>query len=199
MNRYAYLNELSNCIQNELPADEYNNVMQYYTEYFVDAGADKEQEVISELGAPDELARRIIAEFRGKQPSDVTFKRKKGLPVGWIIFIAIVGSPVWLGLLCAAIGVGAAVAAVVVSIAAVAAAMILRGGTAIAGGNMAAFSTGANGVLAVGTGCLCICVGLLLTMLFVLIVNAVVKGCKAASAKRKKKKYGGYTHTGNAM
>lgn len=51
MNRFEYLGALNNCIQHELPADEYNNVMQYYSEYFADAGIEKEQEVIQELGA----------------------------------------------------------------------------------------------------------------------------------------------------
>ena len=71
MNRFEYLGALNNCIQHELPADEYNNVMQYYSEYFADAGIEKEQEVIQELGAPSELARRIIAEYRGRQPGEV--------------------------------------------------------------------------------------------------------------------------------
>ena len=113
MNRFEYLGALNNCIQHELPADEYNNVMQYYSEYFADAGIEKEQEVIQELGAPSELARRIIAEYRGRQPGEVKLNAKKKFPVGWIIFIAVAGSPIWLALLCVAIGVAAAVAAAV--------------------------------------------------------------------------------------
>ena len=115
MNRFEYLGALNNCIQHELPADEYNNVMQYYSEYFADAGIEKEQEVIQELGAPSELARRIIAEYRGRQPGEVKLNAKKKFPVGWIIFIAVAGSPIWLALLCVAIGVVAAVAAAVTS------------------------------------------------------------------------------------
>ncbi len=200
MNKYAYLNALSNCIQNELPADEYNNVMQYYTEYFADAGVEKEQEVIAELGAPDELARRIIAEYRGKQPSDVLLNKnkKKGLPVGWIVFIAIIGSPIWFGLLCVAIGIAAAIIAVIVSVVAAAAAFVLAGVTIVVGGIIAAFSSGATGVMAVGAGCMCAGVGLLLVMLSVFIISLIVKIFKSAAAKKKKKKYGGYTPTGSA-
>ncbi len=110
MNKYNYLNALSNIIQNELPADEYNNVMQYYSEYFADAGVEKEQDVMAALGTPEELAVSIIAEQRGKQPEEVVVKTKrKGLPLGWIIAIAIVGSPIWLALLCVVIALAACV------------------------------------------------------------------------------------------
>lgn len=70
MNRFEYLGALSNCIQHELPADEYNNVMQYYSEYFADAGIEKEQEVIQELGArrnlPDVSLQSTAADSRAR-------------------------------------------------------------------------------------------------------------------------------------
>lgn len=39
--------------------------MEYYTEYFNDAGVEKESEVCNKLGSPNELANKIIAELRG--------------------------------------------------------------------------------------------------------------------------------------
>lgn len=195
MNRFEYLGALNNCIQHELPADEYNNVMQYYSEYFADAGTDKEQEVIQELGAPSELARRIVAEYRGRQPGEIKLNAKKRLPVGWIIFIAVVGSPLWLALLCVAIGVAAAVCAVAVSIVAIAVAFLIGGVAFVFGGIIEAFSNGANGMLAVGIGCLCTGVGVLCSMLCVLIISSIVKGCRSAAARRKKKKYAAFAGT----
>jgi len=193
MNRFEYLGALNNCIRNELPADEYNNVMQYYSEYFADAGIEKEQEVIQELGAPSELAGRIVAEYRGRQPGDVKLNaKKKGLPVGWIIFIAVAGSPMWLALLCVAIGVAAAVCAVAVSIVAIAIALLIGGVVCVFGGIVESFTSGANGMLAAGIGCLCTGAGVLISMLCVLIISSIVKGCKNASAKRKKKKYAAF-------
>lgn len=197
MNRFEYLGALSNCIQHELPADEYNNVMQYYSEYFADAGIEKEQEVIQELGAPSELARRIIAEYRGRQPGEVKLNAKKKFPVGWIIFIAVAGSPIWLALLCVAIGVAAAVAAVAVSVVAVAVAFLIGGVACVLGGIIEAFANGANGMLAVGIGCLCTGAGVLLSMLCVLIIRSIVKGCKSAAARRRKKKYAAFAGTEN--
>ena len=36
MNKDEYLEKLSTYIRKEIPADEYNNVMEYYSEYFAD-------------------------------------------------------------------------------------------------------------------------------------------------------------------
>lgn len=66
----SYLNELSRLLANAISPEEYNNVMQYYTEYFADAGIEKEEEVIKELGTPAELAQKIIAEYNGRQHED---------------------------------------------------------------------------------------------------------------------------------
>lgn len=171
--------------------------MQYYSEYFADAGIEKEQEVIQELGAPSELARRIIAEYRGRQPGEVKLNAKKKFPVGWIIFIAVAGSPIWLALLCVAIGVAAAVAAAAVSVVAVAVAFLIGGVACVLGGIIEAFANGANGMLAVGIGCLCTGAGVLLSMLCVLIISSIVKGCKSAAARRRKKKYAAFAGTEN--
>lgn len=65
-----YLNDLSRLLVNQLSPEEYNNVMQYYTEYFADAGIEKQEEVIKELGTPEELAAKIIAEYKGRQEEE---------------------------------------------------------------------------------------------------------------------------------
>ena len=48
MNRIEFMTELAALLQN-LPEEERNDAMQYYNNYFDDAGEDKEQEVIAEL------------------------------------------------------------------------------------------------------------------------------------------------------
>lgn len=67
----SYLNDLSRLLVNQLSPEEYNNVMQYYTEYFADAGIEKQEEVIKELGTPEELASKIIAEYNNRQEDEV--------------------------------------------------------------------------------------------------------------------------------
>lgn len=61
MSKNEYLNLLGNNLRS-LTMEEYSNVMQYYSEYFEDAGPENEQKVIDELGSPEELAARIVAE-----------------------------------------------------------------------------------------------------------------------------------------
>lgn len=61
MNRNEYLSILSQRLS-MLPADEYNNIMEYYTEYFEDAGAENEENVIAELGDVHALADKILSE-----------------------------------------------------------------------------------------------------------------------------------------
>ena len=62
----SYLNELSRLLANAISPEEFNNVMQYYTEYFADAGIENQEEVIKELGTPEELANKIIEEYNNR-------------------------------------------------------------------------------------------------------------------------------------
>lgn len=60
MNKESYMNTLKSCIQ-ALPQEEQGEVIEYYTNYFDDAGDDKK--VIEELGDPEKLAEEIKAKF----------------------------------------------------------------------------------------------------------------------------------------
>lgn len=60
MTREEYLKELKNNILS-LSLDEQNEALQYYSDYFEEAGDD--EKVISELGTPEELAKTIIEKF----------------------------------------------------------------------------------------------------------------------------------------
>ena len=44
-----------------LPPEERENALQYYEEYFDDAGPENEQAVIQELGSPENVANRILS------------------------------------------------------------------------------------------------------------------------------------------
>ncbi len=61
MNKNEYLGILSQRLS-VLPIDEYNNIMEYYSEYFEEAGADNEANVMAELGDVNQLADRILKE-----------------------------------------------------------------------------------------------------------------------------------------
>ena len=60
MNRETYLKELKKYLK-RLPEDDYKNAMEYFTEYFEEAGPDHEAEAIRELGSPREAAAELLS------------------------------------------------------------------------------------------------------------------------------------------
>lgn len=66
MNKETYLRFLRAYLTNRLPAGEVEDIVNYYTEYFADAGEGREAAVMAELGSPEHLARQILGE-RGQE------------------------------------------------------------------------------------------------------------------------------------
>lgn len=58
MNRDRFMSELEQLLS-DLPVEERREAIQYYNDYFDDAGPEKEAWVISELGSPEQVARTI--------------------------------------------------------------------------------------------------------------------------------------------
>ena len=100
-----------------LPADEKEDAVQFYEEYFDEAGPENEQAVIEELGSPDAVAEKILSGEgkivqRGWQngsssqhPRNKSQKSGNALP--WVL-LAIVTSPFWLSALAVLVCVAAA-------------------------------------------------------------------------------------------
>ena len=65
MKRMEYMERLEQLLL-VLPEEEREEALQYYHDYFEDAGAEKEEEVIRELGTPEEVAAKIRAGFAGE-------------------------------------------------------------------------------------------------------------------------------------
>ena len=64
MNRIEFIAELEKLLQN-ISAEERNEAVQYYREYFEDAGIENEQHIIEELGSPRKVAETIKAGLKG--------------------------------------------------------------------------------------------------------------------------------------
>lgn len=58
MNRDRFIKELERLLL-DLPAGERNEALQYYNDYFDDAGPENEERVIRELGSPAQVAKTI--------------------------------------------------------------------------------------------------------------------------------------------
>lgn len=65
MNRSQFMAELSARLS-QLPPEELSSALLYYSEYFDDAGQENEAQVISELGAPEQVAAQIIEDYAAK-------------------------------------------------------------------------------------------------------------------------------------
>ena len=74
MKREEYLSQLRKYLK-RLPKDDYENAMEYFTEYFEEAGEEGEQKVIEELGTPKEAAGELLSNLLTK--SKYTEKRKR--------------------------------------------------------------------------------------------------------------------------
>lgn len=64
MNRTEFMRQLESLLQN-ISATEREEALQYYNEYFNDAGPENEQNVIEALGNPVKVAENIKRTFSG--------------------------------------------------------------------------------------------------------------------------------------
>ncbi len=173
--RDEYLAELRRYLR-KLPPDDYESAMEYFNEYFEEAGPENEAQAIRDLGTPKEAASEILQNLLhedGAQKSDTARTIK-------IAAIAMLLSPLgWLGLLFGGIFLvasGALIVALVAAAFAVLAALFYSGGAlVIAAGGMMGQSLAAAAVIS-GGGVLAIGLGLLIVTICLALCRAIAHG-----------------------
>lgn len=65
MNRKEFMNKLTKLLK-KLPEEHKREVLEFYEEYFDEAGAENEKSVLEELKSPEHLAAKILAEYAQK-------------------------------------------------------------------------------------------------------------------------------------
>lgn len=184
-----YLNRLRKLISKELPREECKNILEYYEEYFADAGFETEADIINELGSAETLAKKIIEEHIEKyQNEGVEFTEKKGLSLGWVIFIAIIGSPLWLALGCVAFALIVTVFALVISFGATGIGLLIGGVGMIIGGIALMITDVVMGIYVVGCACIVCAVGLWFILLTMFITKWSIKLLSLLKDKKNKNK-----------
>ncbi len=93
MTRDTFLYELEQRLH-ALPKFERDEAVQFYREYFDEAGIEREQEVIRELKSPAHVAAKIFAEYSQKQTTVVQPVVKRGFRGMWFIILAIFAAPI---------------------------------------------------------------------------------------------------------
>ena len=102
MTRTEYLAELDKYLR-KLPREDYHEAMDYYIEYFDEAGPDKENQVIEDLGSPKEAASEIIATVLGKHMASPEKTPEKRATIVGLTILALFAAPIALPVLLALI------------------------------------------------------------------------------------------------
>lgn len=95
MNRQEFMNRLAAELS-RLPKEEVRAAMEYYSEYFDEAGPEREQETIKELGSPSKIATQIKADYAVRQLDEPGTKgsARKGLSAVWWVILGVFAAPV---------------------------------------------------------------------------------------------------------
>ena len=112
MNRREFIEKLRAEIS-KMPEEEIEAAIEYYEEYFDEAGRENEQEVLEQLGSPKKVAGQIKSQYAIRLfDEDEKPTVKKGISTVWYIIIGICSAPVAIPL---AIALGAVAFALFIS------------------------------------------------------------------------------------
>lgn len=215
MNRVEFMAELERLLA-DLPEDERQAAVQYYADYFADAGAENEAEVIRELGSPEKTAESIKADYYGRTFDESRFEHKdymekygqqasgqqtsgqqqagpagasvegkkpwtsRGLKILLIVLIAIVVWPVSLGLICAVLGILAAVVCLFAGLVIAAVCVMIAGGVTVVTGLLMSVAYPPAALMTTGIGLLLFVLGLIATVgtvkLCMIVYPAMLRG-----------------------
>lgn len=200
MTMHEFLEKL-NSLLSDIPKTERESAMQYYKEYFEEAGIGEYDNIPETMESPEVIAENIRAGLESdEQPEESYFKKeenttsrergkeeKKTLDSSKIILliiIAIFTSPIWGGILLSlaglAIGVLAAIFGILVAVIAVMASFLVAGVVVIIVGSVKMVAAPIAGITAIGVGLLLFGMGLLLLILviwsFRVLIPAMFQG-----------------------
>ena len=216
MNRVEFMAELERLLA-DLPEDERQAAVQYYADYFADAGAENEAEVIRELGSPEKTAESIKADYYGRTFDESRFEHKdymekygqqasgqqtsgqqpagtadspageqkkpwtsRGLKILLIVLIAIVVWPLSLGLICAVLGILAAVVCLFAGLVIAAVCVMIAGGVTAVTGLLMSVAYPPAALMTTGIGLLLFVLGLIATVgtvkLSMIVYPAMLRG-----------------------
>lgn len=199
MTRNEYMEQLKRYLR-RLPKEDYENAVEYFSEYFDEAGPENEQQMMKDLGDPKEAAREVLlnlleesvengsAEEASRTETVKTFsekalpEKKKRSPGKIILlaFLVICASPVSIALLIAGLAVLAAVvlviAAVIFSLAVTSIATIVGGIMVVGFGATLVMRSLAAACMMVGGGFLLAGAGILFGVLTVYICKWCATG-----------------------
>lgn len=164
MIRTDYMNILAHNLRH-LPKEDYHRAMEYFEEYFNEAGPEHEQDAIRDLGSPEEAARELIMNLAVKNIEEPPKTVRHGFNAVWVGILGVCAAPIALPLLLAVICVIAALLitalALLFSVFLAAICTVAGGVFGIVGGFILIFHTFADGIATLGTGLIASGLGIL--------------------------------------
>lgn len=158
MTKADYMKTLAYSLRH-LPKEEFEQAMDYFEEYFAEAGPENEQQAIEDLGSPDEAAKTLIINLAAKNVEEPPKTVKHSFKAVWIGLIALCAAPIALPLAFCLICV---IAALIFAILCVLGGILLSAFCVLAaavigfiGGIALLFSSFANGIATLGFSLLC--------------------------------------------
>ena len=115
MTRNDYLAKLDKYLR-KLPQEDYQDSMDYFIEYFDEAGPEREAEVIAELGTPKEAAHEVISRLLNEKTTEQQPNFKNRTTIIWIAILAILASPIALPLLLSILAIIITIVAIIFSV-----------------------------------------------------------------------------------
>lgn len=189
MNRTEYMAALRRALS-VLPEEERASALRYYEEYFDDAGPENEAKVIADLGAPEQVAAQILADYReltavppaSDGATARTAKRRwRGVSPWLLLVLVLLAIPVGIPLVGVLIGVIGAVLGVLLSILLIVAAFIivvplclLAAGVVLCGLSFTLWGMPASAVMTLGCGLALFALGILVTLLMIKLCTLFV-------------------------
>ena len=98
MTKTEYLAKLTKYLR-KLPQKDYEEALEYFMEYFEEAGPENEAQVIAELGTPKEAAHEVITRLLDEKIIEDKSSLRNKTTILWIAILAVLASPVPLPIL----------------------------------------------------------------------------------------------------
>lgn len=165
MNKTEYMKTLVHSLR-RLPKEDYDKAIDYFEEYFADAGPENEQQAIEDLGSPADAANELIINLAVKNAQEPPKTVKHGLSAIWIGILGVCAAPIALPLAFCLLAVIICMIMVallfILCLFLAAVAVAASGIVGVFGGAVLLFSTFADGLATVGMGLFALGAGLLL-------------------------------------
>lgn len=193
MNRQEYLNELSKYLK-KLPKKDYEDTMEYFEEYFNEVGEEGEQELIEELGEPRVAATEILSRLlnndfsnsSGTQSNDYERAEYRRAPkstifrtlmiAGLCILAAPIGIPLTIALIAVLFSFFMVIVSLFIAFGAILfAGLLLLIKLVFVGIPILIFSSGAGGIVLIGSGLIILSIAILLIILLKFIYRLFAK------------------------